>query len=112
MNSVTVYSRPGCHLCEQAIEALVALHGEGYRFQLHEVDIEGEELLLRRLLESDRARAFAAIDGMLGEAQRAHETKESGALEFSFGDSSSRGALRAPAAFTASRLFSISWASV
>ena len=43
--------RPGCHLCEQAIEALVALHGEGYRFQLHEVDIESEELLLRRLLE-------------------------------------------------------------
>jgi glutaredoxin len=51
MSSVTVYSRPGCHLCEQAIETLVALHGEGYRFQLHEVDIESEELLLRRLLE-------------------------------------------------------------
>jgi glutaredoxin len=51
MSSVTVYSRPGCHLCEQAIQALVALHGEGYRFQLHEVDIESEELLLRRLLE-------------------------------------------------------------
>src|SRR5262245_17307097 len=47
-------------------------------------------------LESDRARAFAAIDGMLGEAQRAHETKESGALEFSFGDSGTRGALRLP----------------
>ena len=51
MNSVTVYSRPGCHLCGEAIEALVALHGEGYRFELHEVDIESEELLLRRLLE-------------------------------------------------------------
>jgi DNA polymerase III subunit alpha len=47
-------------------------------------------------LESDRARAFAAIDGMLGEAQRAHETKESGALEFSFGDSATHGALRLP----------------
>jgi len=47
-------------------------------------------------LESDRARAFAAIDVMLGEAQRAHETKESGALEFSFGDSSARGGLRLP----------------
>lgn len=31
--------------------AIVALHGEGYRFQLREVDIESEELLLRRLLE-------------------------------------------------------------
>jgi glutaredoxin len=51
MSSVTVYARPGCHLCEEAIEALVALHEEGYRFELHEVDIESEELLLRRLLE-------------------------------------------------------------
>jgi glutaredoxin len=48
---VTVYSRPGCHLCADAVEALVALHGEGYRFSLHEVDIESEELLLRRMLE-------------------------------------------------------------
>ncbi len=51
MNTVTVYSRPGCHLCEEAIEALIALHAEGYRFELHEVDIESEDLLLRRLLE-------------------------------------------------------------
>jgi len=48
---VVVYSRPGCHLCEEAIEALVALHGEGYRFTLHEVDIESDDLLLRRHLE-------------------------------------------------------------
>ena len=27
------------------------MHGEGYRFELHEVDIESEELLLRRMLE-------------------------------------------------------------
>lgn len=51
MTVVTVYSRPECHLCAEAIEALIALHGEGYRFELHEVDIESEELLLRRLLE-------------------------------------------------------------
>jgi glutaredoxin len=51
MTVVTVYSRPGCHLCADAIEALVALHGDGYRFSLHEVDIESEELLLRRMLE-------------------------------------------------------------
>jgi len=47
-------------------------------------------------LESNRARVLAAVDAMLGEAQRAHETKESGALEFSFGDSGTRGALRLP----------------
>ncbi|HEU4393499.1 MAG TPA: glutaredoxin family protein [Solirubrobacterales bacterium] len=51
MTDVVVYSRPGCHLCEEAIGALVALHGEGYRFALHEVDIESDELLLRRHLE-------------------------------------------------------------
>lgn len=51
MSTVVVYSRPGCHLCEQAIEAIVGLYGEGYRFELQEVDIESEELLLRRLLE-------------------------------------------------------------
>jgi glutaredoxin len=51
MSSVTVYSRPGCHLCEEAIAALIVLHEEGYSFELHEVDIESEELLLRRLLE-------------------------------------------------------------
>jgi glutaredoxin len=51
MSSITVYAKPGCHLCDEAIEALVALHGEGYRFELHEVDIESEELLHRRLLE-------------------------------------------------------------
>lgn len=48
---VVVYSRPGCHLCEQAVAGLVALHDEGYRFELREIDIEGEETLLRRMLE-------------------------------------------------------------
>jgi glutaredoxin len=48
---VLVYSRPECHLCEKAIERLVGLHDEGYRFELHEVDIESNELLLRRHLE-------------------------------------------------------------
>lgn len=51
MPVVTVYSRPECHLCEEAIETLIAIHAEGYRFELHEVDIESEELLLKRLLE-------------------------------------------------------------
>jgi hypothetical protein len=51
MTEVVVYSRPGCHLCEEAIETIVALHEEGYRFALHEIDIESDELLLRRHLE-------------------------------------------------------------
>ena len=51
MADVVVYSRPGCHLCEEALEQIVSLHEEGYRFELHEVDIESHELLLRRHLE-------------------------------------------------------------
>ena len=51
MADVVVYSRPGCHLCEEAIGQIVALHEEGYRFNLHEVDIESNDLLLRRHLE-------------------------------------------------------------
>lgn len=51
MTDVVVYSRPGCHLCEEAVAALVALHEQGYRFGLHEIDIESDELLLRRHLE-------------------------------------------------------------
>jgi glutaredoxin len=48
---LVLYSRPGCHLCELALEELVALHAEGYRFELREVDIESNEALLRRMLE-------------------------------------------------------------
>lgn len=51
MADVVVYSRPGCHLCEEAIGQIIALHEEGYRFNLHEVDIESNDLLLRRHLE-------------------------------------------------------------
>jgi hypothetical protein len=49
--TVVLYSRPGCHLCEEALAKIVALHGEGYRFELREIDIESEELLHRQLLE-------------------------------------------------------------
>lgn len=51
MTAVVVYSRPGCHLCEEALAAIVALHADGCRFELHEVDVESDELLLRRYLE-------------------------------------------------------------
>jgi len=51
VTEVVVYSRPGCHLCAQALEQLVALRADGYRFELREIDIESDELLLRRLLE-------------------------------------------------------------
>jgi len=51
MTEIVVYSRAGCHLCEEALAAIIGLHDEGYRFALHEIDIESDELLLRRHLE-------------------------------------------------------------
>jgi redox-sensing transcriptional repressor len=48
---VVVYSRPGCHLCEEALERIVALRDDGYLFELREIDIESDDALLRRLLE-------------------------------------------------------------
>jgi glutaredoxin len=51
VTDVVVYTRPECHLCEEAIAQLIDLHRQGYRFNLHEIDIEGDELLLRRMLE-------------------------------------------------------------
>jgi glutaredoxin len=51
VTDVVVYSRPGCHLCEEAVATIAGLHADGYRFALHEVDIESDELLLRRHLE-------------------------------------------------------------
>ena len=52
----------GCHLCEEALEAIVALHAEGYRFELREVDIESDELLLRATWsESPWSRSTASV---------------------------------------------------
>jgi glutaredoxin len=44
---VTLYTRPGCHLCNEAREALQALGG----FELREVDIDSDERLMRAYLE-------------------------------------------------------------
>src|SRR5262245_25500552 len=47
-------------------------------------------------IDSHRTRVFAAVDAILAEAQRAYDTKESGVLEFSFGDAPARAALNLP----------------
>lgn len=76
--TVVVYSRPECHLCEEAIEALVALHGEGYRFALHEIDIDSDELLLRRFLERI---PVVEIDGRVASELRFDEAGVRGMLD-------------------------------
>lgn len=48
--SVTVYSRPDCHLCADAIETLRKLQGE-LHFSLSELDIDRDEALQRAYFE-------------------------------------------------------------
>jgi glutaredoxin len=49
--SVTLYTRPGCHLCDEAREAIEAARGDLPPFELTEVDIERDDRLLARYLE-------------------------------------------------------------
>jgi glutaredoxin len=42
---VTIYSKPGCHLCDDAKAAIAALLRE-FRATLREIDIEGDATLM------------------------------------------------------------------
>lgn len=48
---VTLYGREGCHLCEEALEGLIALGNERFRIELRQVDIESDPELHRLMLE-------------------------------------------------------------
>jgi glutaredoxin len=49
--ALTLYTRPGCHLCDEARERLLALRSGDRGFELREVDIESDQRLLARHLE-------------------------------------------------------------
>jgi glutaredoxin len=49
-HAVTLYSRPGCHLCEDARSVLERLRAE-LAFALREVDITTDDDLHRRYME-------------------------------------------------------------
>jgi hypothetical protein len=51
MRVVALYTRPGCHLCDEAREAILALRGELAPFELREVDIDSDDGLHARYLE-------------------------------------------------------------
>ena len=48
--AVTLYGRPGCHLCDDAREALLRVRADA-PFELREIDIEGDDELFKRYLE-------------------------------------------------------------
>jgi glutaredoxin len=51
MTEVVLYTRPGCHLCDEARDAILALRDEGLAIALREVDIERDERLHTELGE-------------------------------------------------------------
>jgi Glutaredoxin-like domain (DUF836) len=59
MRVVTLYARPGCHLCDEAREAILALREE-LPFELREVNIGRDDGLLARYLERI---PVVAVDG-------------------------------------------------
>jgi hypothetical protein len=60
MTVVALYTRPGCHLCDEAREAILALREELPPFELSEVNIEQNDGLLARYLERI---PVVAVDG-------------------------------------------------
>ncbi|MCB0828190.1 MAG: glutaredoxin family protein [Solirubrobacterales bacterium] len=62
---VTVYGRPDCHLCDEAMAGLTELRREFPGLELVEVDIDEDERLLRRYLE--RIPVIEAGGGIIGE---------------------------------------------
>ena len=51
MRAVTLYTRPGCHLCDEARDAIARLRSELPPFALQEVDIDTDDALHARYLE-------------------------------------------------------------
>jgi glutaredoxin len=60
MTVITLYTRPGCHLCDEARDAIVALRSAMPPFELREVNIEHDDDLLTRYLERI---PVVAVDG-------------------------------------------------
>jgi hypothetical protein len=60
MRVITLYTRPGCHLCDEVREAILALREELPPFELSEVNIEQDDGLLVRYLERI---PVVAVDG-------------------------------------------------
>jgi len=57
--TITLYSRPGCHLCEEARQALERVRAQA-PFELDEIDIETDDALHARYLERI---PVVAVDG-------------------------------------------------
>jgi glutaredoxin len=59
MRTVTLYGRPGCHLCEEARAVLERVRVT-HPFRLEEIDIDADDALFKRYLERI---PVVAVDG-------------------------------------------------
>ena len=59
MRTVTLYGRPGCHLCDDARAVLERVRAT-HPFRLQEIDIETDDELFKRYLERI---PVVAVDG-------------------------------------------------
>jgi glutaredoxin len=59
MRTVTLYGRPGCHLCDDARAVLEHVRST-HPFRLEEIDIEADDALFKRYLERI---PVVAVDG-------------------------------------------------
>ena len=50
MPTITLYGRPGCHLCDDALEVLERIRADA-PFDLRTVNIEDDDALMRAYLE-------------------------------------------------------------
>lgn len=48
---VTVYSRPGCHICEEALDQLRSIGLDHPELEIDVIDIDRDDELLKRYLE-------------------------------------------------------------
>jgi len=51
VTAVTLYTRPGCHLCDEAREVILSVQRSDGGFELREIDIDGDDDLHARFLE-------------------------------------------------------------
>ena len=59
MRTVTLYGRPGCHLCDEARAVLERVRAT-HPFRLEEIDIDADDTLFKRYLERI---PVVAVDG-------------------------------------------------
>jgi glutaredoxin len=49
--TIVLYSRPDCHLCDEARTGLERMRAQGLSFEIRELDIDSDDELLKAYLE-------------------------------------------------------------